>query len=130
MLAIRGYDVTTIKSYKDLTVWQKAIELTIAVYALTDKFPREEQYGLSAQMRRAAVSIASNIAEGRSRGTRKDFVQFLRIALGSGAELTTQIEIIRRLPQMRGIGFDHIDSLLEQIMKMLHALIKSLKPNS
>ncbi|MBI2624459.1 four helix bundle protein [Candidatus Parcubacteria bacterium] len=114
------------KSYKDLTVWQKAIELAITVYALTDKFPREEQYGLSIQMRRAAVSIASNIAEGRSRGTRKDFAQFLRIALGSGAELTTQVEITKRLPQMREIDFGRIDSLLKQIMKMLHALIKNL----
>ncbi len=118
--------MTTIKSYKDLTVWQKAIELAITVYALTDKFPREEQYGLSIQMRRAAVSIASNIAEGRSRGTRKDFAQFLRIALGSGAELTTQVEITKRLPQMREIDFGRIDSLLKQIMKMLHALIKNL----
>jgi four helix bundle protein len=87
-----------IKSYRDLTVWQKAIELVIKIYALTDKFPTEERFGLTSQMRRAAVSIPSNIAEGNFRRSTKDYVQFLKIAFGSGAELETQLEIIKRLP--------------------------------
>lgn len=66
-----------INSYKDLTVWQRSIELVLLIYTLSSKFPKEELYGLTTQMRRAAVSIASNIAEGRHRGTRKDFRQFL-----------------------------------------------------
>ena len=88
-----------IQSYRDLIVWQKAVELSVAVYGLTEHYPKEEIYGLISQMRRASVSIASNIAEGRYRGTRKDFCQFLRIAFGSGAELETQIEISKRLPK-------------------------------
>lgn len=85
----------TIHSHKNLIVWQKGIELTKQVYLITDKFPREEIYGITSQMRRSAVSIPSNTAEGRSRGTRKDFVQFLRIAMGSASELETQIEIAK-----------------------------------
>ena len=86
-----------INSYRELIVWQKSIELVVAVYNLTAKFPKEEAYGLTSQMRRSAVSIPSNIAEGRSRGTKKDFTQFLRISYGSGAELETQIIIAKKL---------------------------------
>ena len=82
-----------INSYRDLIVWEKAINLTVEIYKITENFPKEEIYGLTSQMRRSAVSIPSNIAEGRNRGTRKDFCNFLRIALGSCAELSTQIEI-------------------------------------
>jgi len=82
-----------LKSYKDLIVWQRSMELVIAVYFLTEKYPKSELYGLVSQMRRAAVSIPSNIAEGRRRGSKKEFRQFLIIAYSSGAELETQIEI-------------------------------------
>src|SRR3989338_9012219 len=88
---------TTIKSHKDLLVWQKSLDLVENVYLLTEKFPQRELYGLSAQMRRAAVSISSNIAEGRSRGTRKDFTHFLHMAFGSASELETQLMIAKRL---------------------------------
>ncbi len=74
-------------SYKELVVWQRAVELVVEIYNITDKFPKEELYGLASQMRRAAVSIPSNIAEGRLRGHRKEFRQFLLIAYGSGGEL-------------------------------------------
>jgi len=84
-----------IKSYKDLIVWQRAVEVSKKIYVVTKSFPPEELYGLSSQMRRAAVSIASNIAEGRNRGTHKNFVQFLRVASGSTAELQTQIIIAK-----------------------------------
>ena len=80
-----------IESYKDLVVWQKATQLAIGVYEVTEHFPKAEIYGLTAQMRRSAVSIPSNIAEGSRRSTRKDFRNFLLNAFGSGAELETQI---------------------------------------
>lgn len=121
-----------ISSYKDLLVWQKGIVVCEKVYIITEKFPREEIYGLTSQMRRAAVSIPSNIAEGRNRGTRKDFIQFLRIALGSTSELETQIEIARKLPQTNKLSYEEIAILLEEVSKMLTSMIKklSIQPNS
>ncbi len=116
-----------IQSYKELIVWQKAVDLSVQVYALTEQYPREEIYGLTSQMRRAAVSIASNIAEGRYRGTKKDFCQFLRIAFGSGAELETQIEISKRLPKTAARDYKATDSLLAEIMRMLNAMIDKLQ---
>lgn len=88
-----------VQSYKDLLVWQKALELVVLIYDLTSQFPKEELYGLAAQMRRSAVSIPSNIAEGSRRGTKKDFRQFLLIAFGSGAELESQ-EVMRMLNKL------------------------------
>lgn len=118
---------TKIQSFKDLIVWQKATDLVIKIYDLTQHFPKEELYGLSSQMRRCAVSIPSNIAEGSNRGTRKDFSQFLRIAYGSGAELETQIEISKRLSFSGELDYNVIDTTLNEIMKMLVSLIKKLK---
>jgi four helix bundle protein len=115
-----------INSYKDLIVWQRSIELVVAVYELTEKYPREEIYGLTNQSRRAAVSISSNIAEGRCRGTKKDFVQFLRIAFGSGAELETQIEIAKKLTKTKDLNYLIVDSLLIEVMKMLNKMIGNL----
>ena len=109
-----------IHTYKDLVVWQRSIELVMAVYDITEKFPRQEQYGLISQMRRAAISIASNIAEGRHRGTRKDFLQFLRIAFGSGAELETQLEIAKRLPRIKELEYTKVEGLLNEVMRMLN----------
>lgn len=86
-----------IESFKQLVVWQKSIALVKHIYQITNQFPREELYGLVSQMRRAAVAIPSNIAEGKKRKTKKDFVQFLRIADGSAAELETQIIISKEL---------------------------------
>ena len=86
-----------VSSYKELIVWQRAMELVVEIYKLTEKYPREEIYGLTNQTRRSAVSIASNIAEGRYRGTKKDFTNFLRISFGSGAELETQIKIAKTI---------------------------------
>ncbi len=81
------------ESYRDLIVWQKSLVLVKLVYELTNRFPDSEKFGLVSQMRRSAVSIPSNIAEGRYRGTKKDYCQFLTIAFASGAELETQVEI-------------------------------------
>ncbi len=112
-------------TYKNLIVWQKSIELVFQVYELTNKFPKEEQYGLAIQMKRAAVSIPSNIAEGRLRGHKKEYKQFLLMAYGSGGELETQIEISRRL--FKSLDYSKIASLLEEVMKMLNKMISFTK---
>jgi len=115
------------KSYKDLTVWQKAIDLVAEIYNLTDQFPKSEVYGLAAQMQRAAVTIPSNIAEGQKRNYSKEFLQFLYISYSSGAELETQIEICKRLNKLRVLDYNKAESLLEEVMKMLNVLISSFK---
>jgi len=117
-----------ISSYKDLIVWQRAVELTVAIYELTEFFPKEEIYGIVSQMRRASISIPSNIAEGRFRGTKKDFVQFLRISYSSGAELETQIEIAKRLKKTKNLDYLKVDSLLQEVMKMLNVMIRNINP--
>ena len=116
-----------INSYKELIVWQKAVRLVVEIYKVTDNFPREEIYGLTSQIRRSAVSIPSNIAEGRFRGTKKDFIQFLRIAFASGAELETQIIISKQLARTKNFDYLKIDSLLLEVMKMLNVMIKKLE---
>ena len=113
-------------SYKDLIVWQKSVELVLAIYKLTEKFPKSELFGLTAQMRRASISIPSNIAEGKMRGTRKDYRHFLLNSFGSGAELETQIIIVKQLPFGQNFDFTRIDSLLNEVMKMLNVLIEKL----
>jgi four helix bundle protein len=115
------------KSYKDLIVWQKAIELTIEIYSITKKFPKEEVYGLTSQIRRAAVSISSNIAEGSKRSSRKDFCNFLYNAYGSGAEIESQIIISKRLNYFSTDDCKKADGLLEEIMRMLNSLINKLE---
>ena len=113
-------------TYKDLIVWQKSVALAVSLYALTEEFPKEEIYGLTSQMRRASVSIASNIAEGRLRGHKKEFIQFLMIAFGSGGELETQIEIAKQLPKTKNLDYLSVESLLTEVMKMLHKMITQL----
>ncbi len=119
-----------IKTYKDLIVWQKSIELVIKIYELTALFPKEEIYGLTSQIRRAAISIPSNIAEGKMRGSEKDYRRFLLIAFGSGAELETQIEIAKKLPLIKNLNYNIVDLLLEEIMKILNVLIRIAKDKS
>ena len=119
-----------ISSYKDLIVWQKSIDLVLAIYELTEKFPPEEKYGLASQIRRSAISIPSNIAEGRYRGTKRNFVQFLTIAYGSGAELETQIEIAKRIKKTKNLDYSRVDILLEEVMKMLNVMIRQLNPKT
>lgn len=119
-----------IESYKDLIVWQKSMDLVIEIYKITSAYPKSELYGLVSQTRRCVVSIPSNIAEGRRRGSRKDFRQFLIIAFGSGAELETQIQIVKRLPLGENINFKKVHSLLDEVMKMLNKMISSLQATS
>jgi four helix bundle protein len=119
--------MTIVKSFKQLTVWQRSIELTMEIYRLTQRFPREELFGLTSQLRRAAVSVASNIAEGQSRGTKGEFIQFLGIARGSAAEVDTQLTITRGLKLADESSIDRCDSLCAEVGKMLNALMSSLK---
>src|SRR3989344_7176842 len=116
-----------IESYKNLIVWQKSMDLVILIYEMTKKFPREEIYGISGQMKRAVISIPSNIAEGSRRSSRKDFRNFLINAYGSGAELETQIQITKRLRFEIQANYLKIEELLSEIMRMLNKLINNLK---
>jgi four helix bundle protein len=115
------------RNYQDLIVWQKAIDLVVATYVLTGRFPSSEKYGLISQMRRSAVSIPSNIAEGSKRGTKKDFCQFLNVAFGSGAELETQIEISKRLSFGNEKDYTELAGPLNEVMRMLGKIISGLK---
>lgn len=115
-------------SYRELKVWEKSIELVVETYRVTNLFPKSEQYGLTSQMRRAAVSIPSNIAEGYTRNHRAEYVQFLKIAAGSGAELETQVIIAKKLNFVSEQEFKKLDILLDETMKMLSALVDSLNP--
>lgn len=115
-----------IYSHKDLIVWQKGVRLCKEVYEATEKFPKSEIYGITSQMRRSAVSIPSNIAEGRSRNTTKDFLHFLSIALGSASELETQIEIAKELSFLEERKYININELLVEVSKMIMGLMKKL----
>lgn len=115
-----------LNSYKDLIVWQRSMELVTEIYSLTQKFPKEEIYGITSQMKRCAISIPSNIAEGRRRNGKKEFRRFLIIAYGSGAELETQIEISKRLNFINLEEFEKSDKLLLETMKMLNKLLSTL----
>lgn len=115
-----------IKSYRDLIVWQKAKSVAVFVYKLTEDFPQSDLYGLTSQMRRAAVSIASNIAEGHGRGTRKEFHYFLHIAYGSGAELETQFEIALELERLKPGAYEETLGMLDEVMRMLNSLIRKI----
>lgn len=117
-------------NYKELKVWQKAMDLTVAVYKLVKLLPKEETYALSDQMRRAVVSIPSNIAEGQGRNSDKEFIQFLSIARGSLWELETQIEICLRIGYIDQSLATNIYNLIAEISKMLNALSNSLKPQN
>ena len=114
-------------SFRDLTVWEKGYKLNLLVYSLTKTFPKEELFGLTSQMRRAAVSIPSNIAEGRTRSYKKEYVQFLLTAYASGAELETQILLSKRLHKNKKIDYNKADNLLTEVMKMLNVLIYKLR---
>ena len=117
-------------SYKDLVVWQKAMELTAEIYRLVKKLPKEEVYALSDQMRRSVVSIPSNIAEGQDRNSDKDFAKFLYIARGSRAELETQVLICIKVGYLLESDIALVMSLLNEIGKMLTSLISRLKTDN
>jgi four helix bundle protein len=122
-------ETKTIKSYKDLIVWQKSIDLVLEIYRITKMFPKEEIYGITNQMRRAAVSIPSNIAEGSARKNHKELLYFLNVAFGSGAELETQIIITKKLELVKMLEFEKVNNLLTEVMKMIRGLTSSLTTN-
>ena len=116
-----------IRSYKDLEVWQVAVATATAVYRTTSSFPREEQYGLTAQMRRAAVSVASNIPEGYGRESTASYVQFLRIAQGSVKELETHAVIAQNVGLLAPDAAAELQASFDSIGRMLRALVRSLE---
>lgn len=114
-------------SYKELIVWQKSIKLVTEIYKVTGKFPKYELYGIVSQIRRAAISIPSNIAEGYSRQHRREYTQFVAMAFSSGAELETQILISKKLRFIPESEFEMADNYLDEVMRMLNRLIRALK---
>lgn len=117
----------TVQSFRDLVVWQKSIQMAVAVYRLTEGFPKDETYGLSSQMRRAAVSISSNIAEGHGRLNTGEYRQFLGIARGSNFELQTQIEIARALGKGDPGLLKDADGLSHEVGKMIFGILDTIK---
>jgi len=114
-------------THKDLIVWQKGIELVKNIYLITDSFPKSEQFGLVAQMRRSVISIPSNIAEGFGRNSDNELIHFLYVALGSSSELETQIIISVELDFLANEKSTACLSLLNEIIRMITSLIKSIK---
>lgn len=115
-----------VTSYCDLTVWQRAIQMTVTIYKLTAGFPREETYGLSAQLRRAGVSTASNIAEGWGRGSKGEYRQFLGMARGSNFEIQTQLVIVGELGYGNKEKLQRAEELSTEVGKMLVVMMKNL----
>jgi four helix bundle protein len=116
-----------IQSFRDLQIWQKSMQLAVAVYRLTKDFPREEIYGLTSQLRRSAVSVPSNIAEGQGRSNLGEFKQFLGIARGSNCELQTQLEIAHALGMGKAELLNDAEGLSQEVGKMIYAFLQSLK---
>ena len=116
------------ESFRNLAVWQRSIELTLAVYRLTSFFPDSERFGLTNQLRRASVSVASNIAEGYGRATKGEYIQFLGNARGSNSEVETQIVISKALGLGSQETLQKAEGLCNEVGRMLGALMKSLRP--
>ena len=114
------------KGFKQLGVWQKAYHLTLDIYKLTKRFPKEETYGLVSQLQRAAVSVPANIAEGYDRNHRREYIQFLHIAKGSLAEVETYLSLALDLGYIDKELYDDIENTREETGRMLNGLIKSL----
>ena len=114
-------------NFKKLTVWEKSVDLAVEMYTLTKKFPPEEKFGLVSQIRKSAVSIASNIAEGAGRNTIGEFIQFIGISEGSVNELETQIIISKKLGYITDEELEKTNYSISEIRKMLFSLKKSLK---
>ena|SRR6476660_1342633 len=120
----------SIKSYRDLEVWRRSIELAEKIYSVVRQLPPDERFGLSSQMRRASVSVPSNIAEGSGYGTTRRYVHHLRIAAGSNCELQTQLTLSARLRLLEPAQVDALLNQSNEIGRMLSGLIRSLQKNS
>ena len=119
--------MSIVNSYKDLLVWQQAIDLTVNIYALTSTFPKSELFGLASQIQRAAVSVPSNIAEGHARDSTKEFLRFISIPLGSLAEVETQLMIANKLQFLNNEMMGELLGKTGEIGRMLRGIQKSLK---
>jgi four helix bundle protein len=115
-------------SFKELTAWQRAVAMTLSIYKLTGQFPAAERFGLTDQLRRAAVSVASNIAEGYGRSTRGEYIQFLGHARGSNCEVETQLVIASALGLGDQSEMKKAESICAEVSRLLGALMKSLRP--
>ncbi|HCR35921.1 four helix bundle protein [Candidatus Woesebacteria bacterium GWC2_33_12] len=115
------------KTYRELIVWQKSYKLSLLIYEQTSRFPKSEIYSLTSQVRRAVVSIPSNIAEGYCRYSKKEYIQFLQIAYGSGAELETQVLLAKDLKYISEKDYYEMSDLLLEVMKMLNSLIAKVR---
>ena len=116
-----------IRSFHDLIVWQKSLDFSVRIYEITKFFPKEERYGLTSQVQRAAVSIPSNITEGQARNTQRAFANHLNIALGSAAEVETQLTIALRIGYLSSETHKELIAALTEITKMLYGLLRSLR---
>lgn len=117
----------SIQSYRDLSAWQRARELVAAVYELTAEFPQDERFGLTAQVRRSAISVPSNIAEGYGRGARADYIRFLRIARGSLFEVEAQITLASDLGFITNDECEQMQSMIDAVAKPMWGLIRTLE---
>jgi len=115
------------KPHKKLYAWKAALDLVLALYSTTDRFPEQERFSLTSQIRRAALSVPSNIAEGAARQTKKEFINFLHMAQGSLSELDTELELAKRLGYLAEESWTKLDAQLERIDKMLSGLIRHLR---
>lgn len=115
------------RDFRKYTIWQQAIELTDRIYSFTDSFPKSEVYALSNQLQRAAVSIASNIAEGSSRSSEKDFAHFLEMAIGSAFEVETQLTISQRRGYIKQDAYEEVISNVNHLEKQINIFIQKLK---
>lgn len=116
-----------LSSYQELIVWQKSIELVEQIYKLTSMFPKEEVFGITSQIRRAAVSMPSNIAEGYGRRSHNEYLQFFAIAYGSSLEVETQLIIAKKLKLAEEVKFKQSENLLLEVEKMLYTMIYKQK---
>ena len=119
--------MTSIRSFRDLDAYKKGYQLALQIYRMTRQFPADEKYGLTDQLRRAAVSIPSNIAEGYRRFSRTDYIRFLKIAFGSCGEIETQLDLCRDMDLVGSDDYTRLSTLSGEASKILYGLIRSLK---
>lgn len=119
--------MASINSYRDLLIWQKSMVLVTEIYKLTSQFPKEEVYGITSQIRRASISIPSNIAEGYGRNSTGDYKRFLQISLGSLYELQTQVEICFRLNYLSNEHYTNVQQKVFELEKMINSMISKIK---
>lgn len=120
-------ETSKIKSYRELLIWQKSIQVVTNIYKLTRDFPKEELFGITSKMRRCAISIPSNIAEGFGRNSQGDFKRFLNISLGSTYELQTQIEISQNLEYLNTENYKYLMESCVELEKMMNSLVSKIK---